>query len=127
MYYLKYQYKTIYIEISKKWNIPFDIIINIYDDVIKHYMVENINIKSFYKNIMLIDVFNIKKGKMEYETYDDLRLLQKDIFNYRIPITRGLEWVIKSYCLNINNLNRRNFNNCMLMIKILGDKKNNHN
>ena len=59
---------------------------------------------------------------MEYETYDDLRLLQKDIFNYRIPITRGLEWVIKSYCLNINNLNRRNFNNCMLMIKILGDK-----
>ena len=107
-----YENKKIYIQLSNKFNLSFDILIYIYNLVQHSYIKEEDIQRIFYKNIMIFNLMDYKEwpmlslpaslleDKIEEKNPNAFRSfpsLKDDIFKHRLPDKKGLEWVIKSY------------------------------
>ena len=111
-----YENKKIYIQLSKKFNLSFDILIYIYNLVQQSYLKDEDIRRLFYKNIMIFNLMDYKEwpmlslpaslleDKIEEKNPNAFRSfpsLKDDIFKHRLPDNKGLEWVIKSYPNNL--------------------------
>ena len=111
-----YEDKKIYIQLSKKFNLSFDILIYIYNLVQQSYLKDEDIRRLFYKNIMIFNLMDYKEwpmlslpaslleDKIEEKNPNAFRSfpsLKDDIFKHRLPDNKGLEWVIKSYPNNL--------------------------
>ncbi len=125
-----YENKKIYIQLSKKFNLSFDILIYIYNMVQQSYLKDEDLRRLFYKNIMIFNLMDYKEwpmlslpaslleDKIEEKNPNAFRSfpsLKDDIFKHRLPDNKGLEWVIKSYPTTI-------YNRMKTYINILGEE-----
>ena len=125
-----YENKKIYIQLSNKFNLSFDILIYIYNLVQQSYIKEEDIQRIFYKNIMIFNLMDYKEwpmlslpaslleDKIEEKNPNAFRSfpsLKDDIFKHRLPDNKGLEWVIKSYPTTI-------YNRMKTYINILGEE-----
>ena len=137
--------KKVYIQLSKKFNLPYDIIKSIFKINRNNDRQIEEEIRIFYKNNILFNIMEYKHAnilistrevsnarfyfnpKARRDIFTKFNELKEDIFKHRFPDKRGIEWGIKVYATkqspyNINNKLVSNHINTMILINIIGEK-----
>lgn len=84
--------KKVFIQLGRKFNLPLDIIIYLYNTLHKSISYDRSLQINFHKNILSSHLL----GPSSSLDIDDKFFNKKNPFQYRLPINKGNEWLIES-------------------------------
>ena len=129
------KYKKCFLQLSKKFRLPYDIIIYIWNTLQNDIINDQNNCRLFHKNILLLKMIDNTTSKLNKNPhirwkgiYDEIHkdIVTKDIYQYRLPLNNGCEWAIRTSEMKLNNLNCNTYLNSRVkllkMINIFGEK-----
>ncbi len=120
--------KRVYHQLAKKYNLPIDIILFIYNIVRKDTIKEFIANQNFYCNILSLNIVDpyISLNRINNNNFipNYNYWSFENIYKYRIPIGKNLEWLISCNINNFyNKMNNRLWNDISDREKILYEIK----
>jgi hypothetical protein len=125
------KYKKIYYQLGKKFNLPYDIILLIFATVKKENIKDLMKIMNFHCNLTSLNITdpyktslskNILSGSLIY--INNNIFSYENLFKYRIPIGKNIEWLIKCNVANFyNKMNNQLWNDITPREKLLYEIK----
>ena len=120
------KYKKTYYQLGKKFNLPYDIILLIFATVKKENIKDLMKIKNFHCNLTSLNITDPYKLSLSKSLiYINNNIFSyENLFKYRIPIGKNIEWLIKCNVANFyNKMNNQLWNDITHREKLLYEIK----